>query len=62
MINLGLAIANSGINTVRGLAGSLIDAPDEFIARELFALILPALLASVSAGDGTGAGGTIARR
>ena len=59
VINLGLAIANSGINTVRGLAGSLINAPDEFIARELFALILPALLASVSAGDGTGAGGTI---
>ncbi len=59
VINLGLAIANSGINTVRGLAGSLINAPDEFIARELFALILPALLASVSAGEGTGAGGTI---
>ena len=60
VINLGLAIANSGINTVRGLAGSLINAPDEFIARELFALILPALLASVNTGDGTGAGGTIA--
>ena len=59
VINLGLAIANSGINTVRGLAGSLINAPDEFIARELFALILPALLASINAGDGAGAGGAI---
>ena len=60
VINLGIALANSGVNEVRGLAGSLLATPDEQISEQLFALLLPALLASAApaAADGGGTIGT----
>ena len=52
---LGIALANSGLNEVRGLTGSLLETPSDALAEQLFAMLVPALIASY-AGQGAGAG------
>ena len=56
VLNLGVALANSGVNELRGIAGSLLSAtPDDVLTEQLFALLLPSLLASYEA-EAAGAG------
>jgi LPXTG-motif cell wall-anchored protein len=57
VLNLGFALANSGLNDVSGVAGGLLtasDADDDALAQELFAMLLPALLQSYGYGPGQG--------
>ena len=61
VLNLGFALANSGLNDISGVAGSLLsasDADDDALAEQLFAMLLPALLSQY--GYGTGGAGQIA--
>jgi LPXTG-motif cell wall-anchored protein len=57
VLNLGFALANSGLNEISGVAGSMLAASDEqddALAEELFAMLLPALLDSYGYGVGSG--------
>ena len=57
VLNLGFALANSGLNEISGVAGSMLAASDEqddALAEELFAMLLPALLESYGYGVGSG--------
>lgn len=57
VLNLGFAIANSGLNDISGVAGALLAADDEtddYLAEQLFAMLLPALLQSYGIGVGSG--------
>jgi LPXTG-motif cell wall-anchored protein len=60
VLNLGFALANSGLNDVTGVAGQLLSAGNDqsdAVARDLFAMLLPAMLSSYA---GTGGQGSIA--
>lgn len=49
VLNLGFALANSGLNGIEGVANQLLtadDAADDQIAEDLFVMLLPALLQS----------------
>ncbi len=57
VLNLGFAVANSGLNEISGVAGGLLaaaDAGDDALAHDLFAMLLPALLQSYGYGAGSG--------
>ncbi len=57
VLNLGFAIANSGLNDISGVAGALLAADDEaddYLAEQLFAMLLPALLQSYGISVGAG--------
>lgn len=57
VLNLGFALANSGLNDISGVAGSLLAASDEeddLLAQQLFSMLLPALLQSYGYGAGSG--------
>jgi LPXTG-motif cell wall-anchored protein len=57
VLNLGFAVANSGLNDISGVAGSLLaasDDEDDQLAQQLFAMLLPALLSSYGYGAGSG--------
>ena len=57
VLNVGFALANSGLNDVSGVASGLLtasDADDDAIAQELFAMLLPALLQSYGYGPAQG--------
>jgi hypothetical protein len=68
VLNVGFALANSGINDISGVAGGLLSADpgdDNAYAQDLFAMLLPALLqsygygpavGSISTGDATATG------
>ena len=59
VLNLGFALANSGLNSISGVAGGLLsasDADDDAVAEDLFAMLLPALLQSYGYGPGAGSG------
>ena len=58
MLNLGFAVANSGLNDISGVAGTMLAASDEqddALALELFEMLLPALLDAYGYGAGSGA-------
>jgi LPXTG-motif cell wall-anchored protein len=58
VLNVGFALANSGLNDVSGVAGGLLtasDDDDDEVAQELFAMLLPALLQSYGYGPAQGA-------
>jgi hypothetical protein len=59
VLNLGVALANTGAGDVSGIAAALLTTPTQDIAAQLFQLLLPALAAapSVATGSGTGATG-----
>ena len=57
VLNLGFALANSGLNDISGVAGGLLSASDEdddAMAEEFFAMLLPAFLQSYGYGPGSG--------
>jgi LPXTG-motif cell wall-anchored protein len=57
VLNVGFALANSGLNEVSGVAGGLLtasNADDDGVATELFAMLLPALLQSYGYGPAQG--------
>ena len=61
VMNLGFALANSGLNNISGVASGLLsasDMDDDAIAQDLFAMLLPALLSSYGYGPGAGSVGT----
>ena len=58
VLNVGFALANSGINDISGVAGGLLSADpgdDNAYAQDLFAMLLPALLQSYGYGPAVGA-------
>jgi hypothetical protein len=58
VLNVGFALANSGINDISGVAGGLLSADptdDNAYAQDLFAMLLPALLQSYGYGPAAGA-------
>ena len=61
VLNVGFALANSGINDISGVAGGLLSASpedDNEYAQDLFAMLLPALLQSYGYGPAAGSIGT----
>jgi hypothetical protein len=57
VLNVGFALANSGINDISGVAGGLLSADptdDNEYAQDLFAMLLPALLQSYGYGPAAG--------
>ena len=57
VLNVGFALANSGINDISGVAGGLLSADpgdDNAYAQDLFAMLLPALLQSYGYGPAAG--------
>ena len=57
VLNVGFALANSGINDISGVAGGLLTADpgdDNAYAQDLFAMLLPALLQSYGYGPAAG--------
>jgi hypothetical protein len=57
VLNVGFALANSGINDISGVAGGLLSADpsdDNDYAQDLFAMLLPALLQSYGYGPAAG--------
>lgn len=68
VLNVGFALANSGLNDISAVAGGLLtasDDDDDAMTTELFAMLLPALLqsygygpaqGSISSGDATAVG------
>ena len=57
VLNVGFALANSGINDISGVAGGLLSADpgdDNAYAQDLFAMLLPALLQSYGYGPAVG--------
>ena len=57
VLNVGFALANSGLNDVSGVASGLLtasEADDDAVAQELFAMLLPALLQSYGYGPAQG--------
>ena len=59
VLNLGLALANSGGNDIGGLLAGVVDLRDQLLASQLVALLLPALLTPDAGGAGA-AGGSVA--
>ena len=58
VLNVGFALANSGINSISGVASGLLTASptdDNQMAQDLFAMLLPALLQSYGYGPAAGA-------
>ena len=58
VLNLGIALANSGLNSVGGLAQELITNPTGDTAQDLMSLLLPGILAANTASSGS-AGGSV---
>lgn len=61
VLNVGFALANSGINDISGVAGGILTADpgdDNEYAQDLFAMLLPALLQSYGYGPAAGSIGT----
>ena len=61
VLNVGFALANSGINDISGVAGGILTADpsdDNAYAQDLFAMLLPALLQSYGYGPAAGSIGT----
>ena len=57
VLNVGFALANSGINNISGVAGGILTADpadDNEYAQDLFAMLLPALLQSYGYGPAVG--------
>ena len=57
VLNVGFALANSGINNISGVAGGILTADpadDNEYAQDLFAMLLPALLQSYGYGPAAG--------
>ena len=57
VLNVGFALANSGINDISGVAGGLLSSDpgdDNEYAQDLFAMLLPALLQSYGYGPAAG--------
>ena len=57
VLNVGFALANTGLNDVSGVASGLLtasEADDDAVAQELFAMLLPALLQSYGYGPAQG--------
>jgi len=57
VLNVGFAVANSGLNDVAGVAGGLLsagDGDDDAVATQLFSMLLPALLQSYGYGPAQG--------
>ena len=57
VLNVGFALANSGLNDVSGVASGLLtasEADDDAVAQELFAMLLPALSQSYGYGPAQG--------
>jgi hypothetical protein len=57
VLNLGFALANSGMNGISGVADNLLSAgdnEDDALAQDLFVMLLPALLQSYGYGAGAG--------
>jgi len=55
VVNIGVSLANSGMNGLTDLASALVSAPDANAAAQLFASLLPALLSAYAATSGGGA-------
>ncbi len=58
VLNLGFALANSGLNDVTGVAGQLLASGNDqsdAVARDLFSMLLPAMLSSYAGDGGQGA-------
>lgn len=60
VINVGMAMANTGLNQVGDLTGELMAMPEQEVAEQLFAVLLPSLLASYAADASGASGGTVA--
>jgi hypothetical protein len=62
VMNIGFALANSGVNDIAGVAGQLLSAGDNQqqndLATNLFSMLLPALLQSFTGSGGSGTIGT----
>jgi LPXTG-motif cell wall-anchored protein len=62
IMNLGFALANSGVNDITGVASGLLSAGDDetqnALAVDLFSMLLPALMQSFTASGGAGTIGT----
>jgi hypothetical protein len=58
VLNLGVALANTGAGDVSQLAVALLQTPTQDLAAQLFALLLPALAAASGAPTGAGAAST----
>lgn len=56
VLNLGLALANTGGNDIGGLLGDVVEHRDQHLAEQLVALLLPAMLAAPDAGSDPAAG------
>ena len=57
VLNVGFALANTGINDITGVAGGLLSADpsdDNAYTQDLFAMLLPALLQSYGYGPAAG--------
>ena len=57
VLDLGFALANSGLNDISGVAGGLLSADpadDDAMTQELFAMLLPALLQNYGYGPAQG--------
>jgi LPXTG-motif cell wall-anchored protein len=62
IMNIGFALANSGVNEITGAAGGILTAGDNQtqndLAMDLFAMLLPALLQNFAGSSGQGVIGT----
>ncbi len=62
VMNIGFALANSGVNDIAGVAGGLLKASDNDtqnqLAVQLFSMLLPSLLQSFTGSGGSGTIGT----
>jgi LPXTG-motif cell wall-anchored protein len=62
IMNIGFALANSGMNEITGAAGGILTAGDSAVqndmALDLFSMLLPALLQSFAGSSGQGVIGT----
>jgi LPXTG-motif cell wall-anchored protein len=59
VLNLGLALANSGANAVGTVLGDVVDLRDQLLASQLVALLLPAMLAPDADPVGGPSGGSV---
>jgi len=62
IMNIGFALANSGVNDITGAAGGILTAGDSEVqnglALDLFSMLLPALLQNFAGASGSGTIGT----
>lgn len=56
VVNLGVALANSGANTTDGVLGAFRDLYDQYLARRLVALLIPSMFPSAGGPDATAVG------